>query len=88
MNSKDVQLFRIDDRLIHGQVVLGWAQKIGTKRIILCDEEIAGNEWERELYMSCVPEGMETLVINFHPFISTISGKVYTGRTGCNYSFR
>jgi mannose/fructose/N-acetylgalactosamine-specific phosphotransferase system component IIB len=62
MNNMGVQLFRIDDRLIHGQVVLGWAHKIGTKRIILCDEEIAENEWERELYMSCVPEGLETLV--------------------------
>jgi mannose/fructose/N-acetylgalactosamine-specific phosphotransferase system component IIB len=59
-----VQLFRIDDRLIHGQVVIGWASHLKSKRIVLCDNDVAANDWEKELYLSCVPGRMETLVYN------------------------
>jgi len=30
-----LELFRIDDRLIHGQVVVGWGQPLGLKFIVL-----------------------------------------------------
>lgn len=60
----DVQLFRIDDRLIHGQVVLGWAKPLKSKRIILCDNEVSQSEWEKELYCSCVPENLQAIVCN------------------------
>ncbi len=45
-------LVRIDDRLIHGQVVVGWARALRPDRIILCDDEIAASEWEKELYLN------------------------------------
>jgi len=60
----DVQLFRIDDRLIHGQVVLGWAKPLKSERILLCDDEVSQSEWERELYSTCVPDHLKTLVCN------------------------
>jgi mannose/fructose/N-acetylgalactosamine-specific phosphotransferase system component IIB len=60
----DVQLFRIDDRLIHGQVVLGWAKPLKSERILLCDDEVSQSEWERELYSTCVPDHLKTLVYN------------------------
>jgi mannose/fructose/N-acetylgalactosamine-specific phosphotransferase system component IIB len=53
-----VQLFRIDDRLIHGQVVIGWANYLKSNRILLCDEEIMQNGWEKELYLTCVTDWM------------------------------
>ena len=55
-----VQLFRIDDRLIHGQVVIGWAKSLNCQRIVLCDNDVAINEWERELYTSSLLEKMES----------------------------
>ena len=58
----DVQLFRIDDRLIHGQVMIGWAKYLKSERIILCDNEVYKNKWEAELYLSCVPKEIETFV--------------------------
>ncbi len=58
------QLFRIDDRLIHGQVVIAWAKPLKTKYILLCDDEISHNEWERGLYLACVPEEIKVLVYN------------------------
>lgn len=48
-------LYRIDDRLIHGQVVVGWGQPLGIRFIVLVDDEVAASEWERELYRMAVP---------------------------------
>lgn len=58
-----IQLFRIDDRLIHGQVVIGWVSFLDSKGIILCDDSVAENEWEKELYLSVVPESLEAKVL-------------------------
>ena len=39
-------LVRIDDRMIHGQVVVGWGNAIHPDRIILCNDEIVSNSSE------------------------------------------
>lgn len=54
-----LELFRIDDRLIHGQVVVGWGQPCGLGFFVLVDDEVAGSEWEQELYRMGVPPEME-----------------------------
>ena len=43
-------LVRVDDRMIHGQVVVGWGNAIHPDRIILCNDDISSNSWEKELY--------------------------------------
>jgi PTS system mannose-specific IIB component/fructoselysine and glucoselysine-specific PTS system IIB component len=50
-----VTLYRIDDRLIHGQVVVGWGQPLGVEFIVLVDDEVRASEWEQELYRMGVP---------------------------------
>jgi mannose/fructose/N-acetylgalactosamine-specific phosphotransferase system component IIB len=54
-----LELYRIDDRLIHGQVVVGWGQPLDLNFIVLVDDEVAGSEWEQELYRMGVPPEME-----------------------------
>ena len=56
-------LYRIDDRLIHGQVVVGWGQPLALRFIVLVDDEVASSEWEQELYRMGVPPGMD---VYFH----------------------
>jgi PTS system mannose-specific IIB component/fructoselysine and glucoselysine-specific PTS system IIB component len=52
-------LHRIDDRLIHGQVVVGWGQPLDIAFILLVDDEVAASEWEQELYRMGVPPEMD-----------------------------
>lgn len=54
-----VELYRIDDRLIHGQVVVGWGQPLDIKLLVLVDDVVAASEWEQELYRMAVPPEME-----------------------------
>jgi mannose/fructose/N-acetylgalactosamine-specific phosphotransferase system component IIB len=52
-----IVLCRIDDRLIHGQVVIGWGRAMGIELIILVDDQVASTDWEQELYrMAVAPE--------------------------------
>ncbi len=50
---------RIDDRLVHGQVVIGWGRPLELSRIVLVDAEVAASAFERELYQMAVPAGIE-----------------------------
>lgn len=54
-----VVLFRVDERLIHGQVVVGWGGRLHPDRIVVVDDELAGSPWEQELYTMGVPAEME-----------------------------
>jgi len=54
-----IALARIDDRLIHGQVVIGWGVPLGVKLIALIDDDVAANDWEQEIYRMAVPPGVE-----------------------------
>ncbi len=56
-----VVLYRIDDRLIHGQVVVGWGERLGIGFIALVDGAARANAWEQELYRAGVPPGMELI---------------------------
>lgn len=58
-----IALYRIDDRLIHGQVVVGWGQPLELRFIVLVDDDVASSEWEQELYRMGVPPEMS---VHFH----------------------
>jgi PTS system mannose-specific IIB component/fructoselysine and glucoselysine-specific PTS system IIB component len=50
-----IVLLRIDERLIHGQVVVGWGERLHMDRIVVVDDELAASAWEQELYCLGVP---------------------------------
>jgi PTS system mannose-specific IIB component/fructoselysine and glucoselysine-specific PTS system IIB component len=52
-------MVRVDDRLVHGQVVVGWGRAMRLRRIALVDDAISVSDWEQELYRMGVPDGME-----------------------------
>ena len=54
-----VVLFRVDERLIHGQVVVGWAHKLRPRRIIVVDDALAEDQLEQSIYRTGIPEGMD-----------------------------
>ena len=54
-------LYRIDDRLIHGQVVVGWGQPLDIDFVVLVDDNVACCDWEQDLYRMGVPPEMELI---------------------------
>lgn len=65
-------LHRIDDRLIHGQVVVGWGQPLDIRFIVLVDDEVAASEWEQELYRMGVPPEMDVYFLSVDAAITEL----------------
>ena len=54
-------LARVDDRLIHGQVVVGWGKTLGIRYIVLVDDKVRASDWEQDLYRMGVPPDVEVI---------------------------
>lgn len=54
-----ILLCRVDDRLIHGQVVVGWGAQLGLDFIAVVDDELSESEWEQDLYRAGLPDGID-----------------------------
>ena len=53
-----LKLVRVDDRLIHGQVVTIWLKALNAKRIVIVDDKTARDEFLREILMLAAPSGV------------------------------
>jgi PTS system mannose-specific IIB component/fructoselysine and glucoselysine-specific PTS system IIB component len=48
----------VDDRLVHGQVVVGWGRALKLRLLVLVDDAIRASPWEQDLYRMGVPGDM------------------------------
>lgn len=53
-----IVLARVDDRLIHGQVMTAWLQYTGGNHIVIVDDRTAADEFTKEIMMMAIPEGI------------------------------
>lgn len=54
----EIKLFRIDSRLIHGQIITKWLKVTQADKIVVVDETLAADGFMREIYMAAVPKGI------------------------------
>lgn len=52
-----ITVYRVDERLLHGQVIVGWGKRLGLGFYVVVNDDIAESDWEKELYESALPEG-------------------------------
>jgi mannose/fructose/N-acetylgalactosamine-specific phosphotransferase system component IIB len=72
-----VALLRIDDRLIHGQVVLGWGRVLRPDRIVVADDEVASSDWERKLYAAAVPVETKVSILTLREAAEQLKGGIF-----------
>ena len=58
-----ILLFRVDERLIHGQVVIGWGSQLRPDRYVVVDDQLAVSEWEQDLYRLAAGDNTQ---VEFH----------------------
>ena len=58
-----VVLARVDDRLVHGQVLVGWGSALRPEEIVVCSDEIAASDWEKELLESSGTDSIQVRVL-------------------------
>lgn len=47
-----IQLSRVDDRLIHGQVMTKWSKGLGINAIFIVDNDVAKDDFMKQIYIS------------------------------------
>jgi PTS system mannose-specific IIB component/fructoselysine and glucoselysine-specific PTS system IIB component len=77
-----IALYRLDDRLIHGQVVVGWGQPLDCRFIVLVDDEVRASDWEQDLYRMGVPDAIEVLFASVDEAVSRLAGWIADPRAG------
>ncbi len=56
-------LYRVDDRLVHGQVVEGWVPALGAEELAVVSDEIAGDEMRRAIMRFATPEEVDLKIM-------------------------
>jgi mannose/fructose/N-acetylgalactosamine-specific phosphotransferase system component IIB len=77
-----IVLCRIDDRLIHGQVVIGWGRALGINLIILVDDQVAASAWEQELYRMAVAPDIDVRFVTVAQASSEMANWQSNGKRG------
>jgi len=72
-----IALARIDDRLIHGQVVTIWSKETKCQRIIVCNDDVANDEIRRTLLTQVAPPGVQSSVVGIDKAIRVINNPKY-----------
>lgn len=68
-----ILLYRVDDRLIHGQVIIGWGRPFGIDFILLVDDQVRESPWEQDLYRMGVPPGIEVIFVSTREAAESLS---------------
>lgn len=59
-----LRLVRVDDRLIHGQVVAIWLKTLGAKRILIVDDRTAKDAFLRDVLELTAPAGVALEILD------------------------
>lgn len=60
----DIVLCRVDDRLIHGQVMTSWLNATAANKIMIVDNEASQDQFLKNIFRSSVPENVKIGVFN------------------------
>ena len=59
-----ITLIRIDDRLIHGQIIQGWVKHLKIQKIFVCNDEVAAAEMRKTLMEMAVPADLKISILS------------------------
>ena len=72
-----IRLARIDDRLIHGQVVTVWSKEAQAERILIVDDGVAKDDIRKVLLKQAAPPGVKVNVVNVEKSIKVFNNSKY-----------
>lgn len=61
---KEIVLTRIDDRLIHGQVMTSWLNYTSANKIVIIDDALVSDMFMKNILASCLPANIALEIMN------------------------
>lgn len=59
----EIGVFRIDDRLIHGQVITAWISYADATTVVVADDKAANDEFQKTLLKMATPDSIELRIV-------------------------
>ena len=73
-------LVRLDDRLIHGQVVVGWGRALAANHVVLVDDRVRASDWEQDLFRLGMPAEVSLAFVSVDEAVQQVSEWVSSHR--------
>jgi mannose/fructose/N-acetylgalactosamine-specific phosphotransferase system component IIB len=72
---------RIDERLIHGQVTMGWARTSSANLILAINDVVAQDSFQKKLMMMAAPVGAPVEIYSVADFVEKLNAKSWPDST-------
>jgi mannose/fructose/N-acetylgalactosamine-specific phosphotransferase system component IIB len=76
---RNIVLARIDDRLIHGQVVTSWVKQTNANRIIIVDNPLTKDVFMQRLLKAAAPSGISVSILTTEDAVKFLKGDPAAG---------
>lgn len=73
-------LYRVDDRLVHGQVAEGWVPHLKAEELAVVSDEIAADELRMSIMRFATPEGVDLKVLTVDEAAAYLPGAAAAAR--------
>jgi mannose/fructose/N-acetylgalactosamine-specific phosphotransferase system component IIB len=74
---KKIKIFRVDDRLIHGQVIEGWIKYYKLENIFIVNDRVAFDPIQHMIFKSILPKGVNLFIYTVEDFVKNFEKKRY-----------
>jgi len=71
-------LIRIDNRLVHGQILEAWIPFISASHIVVVNDDVADDPFRESIIKMAVPREIEIRIYNIEEFARNITCENYT----------
>lgn len=71
-----IKLFRIDHRLLHGQVIFSWVNALGADCILVANDDVAKSEERKTILRMAKPAGVKLVMKSVDKSIEAINSGV------------
>jgi len=71
-------IFRVDDRLIHGQVIEGWVKYFKIGHVFLVNDKVSDDPLQKMIYASSLPPGTELTICTLKEFQLSFNSSKYS----------
>jgi mannose/fructose/sorbose-specific phosphotransferase system IIB component len=72
-----IELVRIDDRLIHGQIIMAWSKAVPVERIVVIDDMVATDVIRKMLFETVAPPGIKVAILDVGQGIECLKNNLF-----------
>lgn len=76
----EISVFRIDDRLIHGQIITAWIAYADAKTIVVADDKAANDDFTQSLLKMATPESINLQILSIQDAVTYLKNGTNTGK--------